>query len=329
MNRNSDSFKNGQFTWFTGVVEDINDPAKLGRVRARCFGYHSDSLSDIQTASLPWATVMGPTNSANVSGIGTTTHGLVNGTWVVGFFRDGPSAQDPIIMGTVGSTYEEKPITTIGFSDPSGTYPKLQGSEETYVDTNLLARGTNTIVRELDTVTSEPATKYAAVYPNNKVTQTTSGHIIEIDDTPGAERINVRHMSGTFIELHPNGDIVQSNGNKYQITTGNDNVHITGTCNITVDSDVNLTANANVTALVTGNIDLTANSNVTASVSGTTSITCPTTNITGNVNITGDLGITGTSTASGDHVSAGISGKGHKHTDTPGLAAGITSTPIS
>ncbi len=66
---------------------------------------------------------------------------------------------------------------------------------------------------------------------------------------------------------------------------------------------------------------------MTAQVSGTTSLTCPNTNIQGDVNISGDLNITGTSTASGDHVSAGISGKGHTHRDTPGLGAGTTTPP--
>ena len=268
MNRDSDSFIGSSFTWFTGVVEDINDPEKLGRVRVRCFGYHSEDLANITIDSLPWATVMGPTNSANISGIGTTTHGLVNGTWVVGFFRDGRSAQDPIIMGTVGSTYKEKPNVDKGFVDPSGTYPKLQGTESTYVDTNLLARGTNTITRELDTVSEEPATKYAAVYPNNKVTQTTSGHIIEIDDTPGAERINVRHRSGTFVEIHPNGDVVQNNGNRFQITTGNDNVHITGVCNLTIDSTCNTTIGGDWNINVAGNKNETVGGSVTETYTG-------------------------------------------------------------
>jgi len=228
MNRDSDAFKGGNFCWFTGVVEDINDPEKLGRVRARAFGYHTESLVDIKTDALPWATVMGPTNSANISGIGTTTHGLVNGSWVVGFFRDGPSAQDPIIMGTVGSTYEEKPKTEVGFSDSSGTYPKFQQDtdgkdlESTYVDTNLLARGTNTITRELDTVTEEPATKYAAVYPNNKV----------------------------------------------QITTGNDNVHITGVCNLTIDSTCNTTIGGDWNINVSGNKNETIGGNVVEDVGG-------------------------------------------------------------
>ena len=320
LSRKRDSFIGSPFAWFTGVVEDINDPEKLGRVRVRCFGYHSEDLANITTDSLPWATVMGPTNSANISGIGTTTHGLVNGTWVVGFFRDSQSAQDPIIMGTVGSTYEEKPTTDTGFSDPSETYPKYQQDtggtdlESDYIDTNLLARGTNTIIRELDTVTEEPATAYAAEYPNNKVTQTTSGHIIEIDDTPGAERINVRHRSGTFVEIHPNGDVVQNNGNRFQITTGNDNVHITGVCNLTIDQDCNTTIlgnwnidvtgdktetiggnftetiGGNVVEDVSGNVDETVGGSVTESISGSQTTSAASMDINGGSGIDMDAG---------------------------------------
>jgi hypothetical protein len=311
MDRTSDNFVGGPFVWFTGVVEDINDPEMLSRVRVRCFGFHTDSKGLISTDSLPWATVMGPTTSAHVSGIGNVVHGLVQGSWVVGFFRDGPSAQDPVVMGTIGSTYEEAPNSNFGFADPDGQYPTIQQGDSTYIDTNALSRGINTVERTLDSVIDEPPSAYAAEYPHNKVTETTSGHLIEIDDTPGSERIRVRHTSGTFVELHPNGDVVQSNSNKYQITSGNDSVHVTG----------------QVTIIVDGNINLTANSNLNAQVSGTTSLTCPTTNIQGDVNITGDLNISGTSTASGDHVSAGISGKGHTHRDTPGLGAGTTTQP--
>ena len=46
------------FVWFTGVVEDRNDPDKLGRVRVRCLGFHTEDLLDIPTKDLPWATVM-------------------------------------------------------------------------------------------------------------------------------------------------------------------------------------------------------------------------------------------------------------------------------
>ena len=32
------------FVWFTGVVENRNDPAKLGRVQVRCLGFHTENL---------------------------------------------------------------------------------------------------------------------------------------------------------------------------------------------------------------------------------------------------------------------------------------------
>ena len=35
--------------WFTGVVEDRDDPQELGRVRVRIFGLHTDDLSKIRT----------------------------------------------------------------------------------------------------------------------------------------------------------------------------------------------------------------------------------------------------------------------------------------
>ena len=31
------------FIWFVGVVEDRADPQKLGRVRVRCLGYHTEN----------------------------------------------------------------------------------------------------------------------------------------------------------------------------------------------------------------------------------------------------------------------------------------------
>ena len=37
------------FVWFTGVVEDRNDPSKLGRVRVRCLGLHTENKVDIPT----------------------------------------------------------------------------------------------------------------------------------------------------------------------------------------------------------------------------------------------------------------------------------------
>ena len=94
-----DEFKKGQFTWFTGIVEDVQDPLYLNRVKGRCIGYYDDSVA---VKDLPWSTVMMPTTTASIQGNGSNHH-LEIGSWVVGFFRDGRSAQDPLVMGSIAT----------------------------------------------------------------------------------------------------------------------------------------------------------------------------------------------------------------------------------
>ena len=97
--RKVDQFKNGIFTWFIGEVKDINDTKNLNRVRVHAYGYY-DGVVDVN--DYPWATVMMPTTSASIKGNGANHH-LEVGSWVVGFFADGPSAQDPIVMGSIAT----------------------------------------------------------------------------------------------------------------------------------------------------------------------------------------------------------------------------------
>lgn len=85
------------FVWFIGTVEDNNDPLQIGRVKVRCFGYHTDNKNDLSTESLPWAVHIKPTTTG--SDISPT--GIEVGTSVFGFFADGVVAQYPIVMGVI------------------------------------------------------------------------------------------------------------------------------------------------------------------------------------------------------------------------------------
>ena len=112
------------FIWFTGVVEDRNDPSKLGRVRVRCVGHHTDDKERIPTADLPWAHIMHPVTDPSMNGMGNTPSFMVEGTWVVGFFMDAEDKQQPIIIGTLPGVPDESSNKSKGFNDPTGTYPK-------------------------------------------------------------------------------------------------------------------------------------------------------------------------------------------------------------
>jgi hypothetical protein len=104
---------------------------------------------------------------------------------------------------------------------------------------------------------SAASTQNPPKYPYNNITQTKSGHVFEMDDTPRRERIRIHHRSGTFIEMHPNGDEVHKiEGDGYEIIARNKNVEISGVCNITIKGDSILHVEGNRTELVDGNYNL-------------------------------------------------------------------------
>jgi predicted chitinase len=130
-NRTTDNV--AQFYWWFGVVEDRDDPLRMGRCRVRIMGYHVDDTEMLPTGDLPWAMPIMPINSAGVGGVGTSPNGVVTGTWVIGFFADGSDAQHPMIFGTVGAVpgglSENNCNPTSGdTTNPGGDYQSSGGS---------------------------------------------------------------------------------------------------------------------------------------------------------------------------------------------------------
>lgn len=111
------------FIWWHGVVEDRDDPLQLGRCRVRILGWHPETRQALPTKDLPWAYPVQPIVSAAMSGIGFSPVGPVEGTWVMGFFRDGENAQEPMMLGTLGGIPQKSAIFSKGFSDPNKKYP--------------------------------------------------------------------------------------------------------------------------------------------------------------------------------------------------------------
>ena len=91
----------------------------------------------------------------------------------------------------------------------------------------------------------EPPTPYAASYPHNHVYESESGHIREMDDTPGSERIHERHASGSGYEIHPDGSkVTRVKKDNYDLITGDSFVHIKGDQSTTTDGGVRVFVNA-------------------------------------------------------------------------------------
>lgn len=101
--------------FYLGIVEDrISDPLKLGRVKVRVFGVHTESTTDIPTADLPWAIPLMPAGSASLSGIGDAVPQYIEGSTVFLFFQDGESKQQPIILGSLaGIPINKNPLSNM------------------------------------------------------------------------------------------------------------------------------------------------------------------------------------------------------------------------
>jgi len=96
------------------------------------------------------------------------------------------------------------------------------------------------------------------LYPYNDVWDSESGHSIQLDDTPGRERVSLQHgKSGNFIEMHPNGDqVIKVFGESFDITIGKKNIYVTGVCNIVVNGDCNMQVNGDFNHEVNGDYNL-------------------------------------------------------------------------
>ncbi len=188
MRRGDDGYKNGKFTWFMGEVEDITDKQRLNRVKVRCFGYYDNP--GIKTKDLPWATVMMPTTSASLKGNGANHH-LEVGSWVVGFFRDGPSAQDPIVMGSIATQTSTK-TSSIMFKTPDNPNGDKWDTEQ-----------------DIPSESSD----------DNKVYKSKAGHLIEIDNTEDKETLRVTHAKGAIITIDKDNNLSITNSGQTNLAS--------------------------------------------------------------------------------------------------------------
>ena len=94
--------------WWIGTVEDRGtgqfskekDELKLGRIKVRIHGWHSEDKGALPTSDLPWCQVATSMTSASISGVGTSPTGITEGAKVYGFYFDNEGAQYPVAVGS-------------------------------------------------------------------------------------------------------------------------------------------------------------------------------------------------------------------------------------
>ncbi len=272
--------------WFTGVVEDRLDPEQMGRVRVRIFGIHTDDITKISTGDLPWANVMMPVTSASITGVGVSPTGLVEGSWVVGFFADGDNAQDPIIMGSLPSRSTQSLTDLKAFKDPNGKFPRWFNETDvskvarestwkthaSYSDRYLskvsgveiatsptLSTTTTKTDEDVRTTWDEPEPRdgFSGIYPFVHTYETESGIVREYDDTPNASRVVEYHPAGTFYEVYSDGKKTSKVvGDNFEIIIKNDNILVRGKQNITIEGNATQLIKGDYTVEVVGDYNL-------------------------------------------------------------------------
>lgn len=262
-----------------GVIEQNTDPLQMGRCRVRIFEEHNQSLSQVPVESLPWSIVM--------NGIR-----LKVGEWVVCM---GINQSDIVVLGTIPSVKNTNFVKGEGFFDPDSAYPKNveteyeeQGKGEFQLTESFISKkatrhlGVPTAKFHGDLTDSQstwdfpdPSETNSPTYPDNSAEVSESGHVFEVDDTVGHERISNFHRSGTYEEVHANGDKVeQIVGKNYRVVMDGENVFIQGDCNVTIGGDAKILVKGKLKTEVEGDYMLDVKQNMKVKVGGdlTTSV---------------------------------------------------------
>lgn len=220
--------------FFIGVVENNVDSMLQGRVQVRAFGIHG-THEEVATVDLPWAICVSGHYDPN-SPIPPLN------SFVFGMFLDGDDAQHPVVLGMVPTQYVEEmnpnldgygviplkdgDILARGFTpEDIGEHQssKLRRAErvETTFHKDITASAVqNQRIANMEETWSQPPSAYSAKYPYNQVIET-ARHTIELDDTPGGERIMIHHKSGAFIQIDAMGTVTErAQGDRYEINIG-------------------------------------------------------------------------------------------------------------
>ena len=156
-----------------------------------------------------------------------------------------------------------------GFGDAAGEYP----NREYYFGSSINKSARGETIEELFSgggdhgVSIEFSDQKPSIYPHNQVQETPAGHAIHVDDTPGGERILIKHRTGAGVELRADGSVLFTSVNKkVSITGGDDVVIVEGQADLVYKGNVNVKIAGDYNLEVEGNINITTAGNKTEKI---------------------------------------------------------------
>lgn len=132
---------------------------------------------------------------------------------------------------------------------------------------NEAAAGSTTIP---DVATIQPPMSQATPrYPYNSVREYEGGHVKEYDSTPGNERIQERHRTGTGYEVMSDGTYrMHVTNDRYTVIMGSDHIIVSGSVQISVKGDVGIRAEGNINLDAKNDLNVHVGGNYNLVVSG-------------------------------------------------------------
>ena len=175
------------------------------------------------------------------------------------------------IEKAIGSAVSTTGRNPDGFYDPKGPMPSREYS--TLQNTNKSARGIEENELEIgggDVDVSLDLQDFPpSENPKNQVRETESGHVTEMDDTPGRERILFKHRTGAGIDMRPDGDIIiNTRRNMIRISAADEKVIIEGDGDIVYHGNLNMRVDGNYNLNVGGDYNVTVGGDHSEDIKG-------------------------------------------------------------
>lgn len=112
-------------------------------------------------------------------------------------------------------------------------------------------------------VGNEPPLSYRGLYPYVASVRSESGHLREVDDTPGNERLFEYHRSGSYRETNAQGRVVEKCvSDHYRVVMKDDHLYVEGTAELYVKGNIKIICLNDASIDVAGRVEVNAGEDI-------------------------------------------------------------------